>query len=245
MSTIPPPMSPAAPTGLAYVGMVSRIDLLPTEVRERAATRTTRSVMLLLVLLAVVVVAGGFALAFLRSLDAQSALAAAQAQTSALQAQQQQFAGLRGLQQRVALGDAAEQVATATAVDWEQIVGELTSGLPAGAELGAITAEAQSPIQTEAAPGVPLQQPRIGSVKLTATDKHLAALTKWVAALQQDQTFSDVVATTVTGPKGGYVVTLTAYLSPSLTPVPTATTAPTSAPTPAPTPAPTSTGVNG
>jgi len=246
--------SPGGPSEPArrFVGAPARVDLMPAELHEAAATRVIGRVMLLLVVLALVVVGGGYSLAMLRATSAEADLATAQSQTAALRAHQLQFADVQALVARAQLGAAIERVTTGMRLDWQALVGRITAGMPGGTVLGAVTAEAASPIQSAAQSTDPLEHPRIGTIVISVSVANLNTLAGWLDHLQADPTFSDVVTQSIVKPDGGYRVAITLNLAPELTaapaPTPTATPAPTAAsastpvPTSASTPVPTPTG---
>lgn len=205
---------------IAYVGLVARADLLPKEVRDLAARRAGRRLAVLLLILSVAIVGAGYAFVWTLSLSAQLGLSSAQSRTVQLTLQQGEFQSVRDLQSQVSVLAAANRVGSATAVEWVGLVGALTGSMPTDAEVGTLTLSMQSPINAVPPASTPLATPRIGQIQMTASGSDLVPMTVWLDALKADPTFSAIdVASAIDSE--GWVVTLTASVSPTLTAMPT------------------------
>lgn len=226
-------MSSAVGTGgTRYVGAVARVDLLPKEVRDQAAAKQTRRTMLLLIVLALAVVAAGFAAVQLLVATSASDLDAANDQTRQLTEQQAAYQRVRALQAANTQADALNRATTATQLDWDALLAEAFTALPASASIDAIALDSQSPLSEPDQTQSPFGQAAIGSIQASIQSGSIDDLTSWLAAVRADPTFSSVTAlqTQNQASEGGssWQLTATLYISPSVTALPTA--APTNGP---------------
>lgn len=138
------------------------VQLLPPAVRDRVTNAEFRRLMVLLVVLAVVAVAGGVAYGLFRSIQAQDALAAANAETARILAEQETYRADAAVADVVESTHQAQQLVTATEVDWQLLYGELEDRLGSRAEINSFilttpapwTAAPTSPGQLRAVPVV-------------------------------------------------------------------------------------------
>ena len=211
------------------VGAIPRVDLLPGEVREQAAARSTRRVMLLLIVLAVVLVGAGFGGAQFLVASSAAGLDTANQQTQQLISQQSAYARVRTLQAAVQEADALDRVTTATQIDWQAMLSEVLAPLPAAVGVGAIQVDSQSPIDAPSQSQSPFGQAAIGTVAIDLTATDIDALTTWLATMRADQTFASVTALQAQNADGTWHLSATLFISPTVTAL--ATPAPTPAPT--------------
>jgi len=101
------------------------VQLLPPAIRDRAKNRQFRQLMVLLVVLAVAIVAGGVAFGLFRSVSAQDALDAANAETQRLLAEQQQYAEDAAVSDVVDATRQAQELVTTSEVNYFLFVMEL------------------------------------------------------------------------------------------------------------------------
>jgi hypothetical protein len=207
------------PDPITYTGFIARADLLPKEVRDRAAMRGGRRLAVLLIILAAVVVGAGYAFVSTLAVSAELQLAAAQAKTIELNQQQGEYQTVRDLQGEVAIAGSVERVGTATAVGWLDLVNHLVTALPEGADFTALTISVDSPLAAVPVLATPLAAPRIGAIQLTAVGPDLVALTVWLDGLRADPLFSAIDVSEAVDAEG-WRVTVAASVSPSLTALP-------------------------
>lgn len=201
---------------IRYVGLIARVDLLPKEVRQQAAVKAARRLALLFVVLALAIVAAAYVGVSSLALSAQLQLSSAQARTNELNQRQGEYQSVRALEKLVGTADAAARVGTATAIDWTELVGRITGPMPGGAVVQSASIVTQSPITAVAPATSPIATARIGQIQLSAFGADLTALSDWLDVLRADPTFSSIeVASATQG--DGWLVTLTASISPSLT----------------------------
>ena len=194
------------------VGARPRVDLLPPEVRAGQSDRKVRRWFILGALLALVVVVGGYALATLVAVQAQSALDQAQARTDDLLAQQQQYAEVRNVQRQLDIAGAASRVGSSTEIDWADYARKIIAKLPAGVGIVSIDADSATPTAPFQQAAVPLQPARIAGLVLTASSPTLPNISDWLDGLHAIAGVADVVTSTIVTPEGAYLVTLTVHL---------------------------------
>jgi len=195
------------------VGASPRVDLLPPEVRAGQQDRQVRRWFILGALLALVVVVGGYALATLVAVQAQSALDQAQARTDDLLAQQQQYAEVRDVQRQLDIASAATTIGSSTEVDWADYVRKLSAVLPGGATLTAVSVDGATPFEAYPQPTAPLQVARIATLRLTATSPTLPDVSSWIDAMVVVPGISSVAPVSISGSDAGFAVEFEVTLS--------------------------------
>ena len=193
-----------------------RADLLPREILEQAAVRTTRRLVLLLVLLAIAVVVAGYGGASLVRAGSQAELSAAQQRTAELQASQAEFVEVRQLQRTARETSALVAVPEADRLDWAELIEIAVDALPASAIVGTVTFVADTPTSAVEQDAGPFTSPRIGMLELGIHATELETLNAWLDRMRADPAFSQVRMLSVEGPEG-WDATATLSLSPALT----------------------------
>lgn len=145
------------------------VQLLPPAVRDRVKNAEFRRLMVLLVVLAVAAVAGGVAYGLYRSIQAQDALAAANAETARILAEQETYRADAAVADVVEATHQAQQMVTATEVDWQLLYGELEDRLGSRAEVNAFILDT----------AVPWSSARTSPGQLRAVPTVRAALVVW------------------------------------------------------------------
>ena len=194
------------------VGASPRVDLLPPEVRAGQQDRKVRRWFILGALLALVVVVGGYALATVVAVQAQSALDQAQARTDDLLAQQQQYAEVRDVKRQLDVAGAASRVGSSTEIDWADYARKIMAELPAGVGMVSMNADSATPLAAFPQATAPLQPARIAELVLTASSPTLPNISDWLDGLHTIPGVADVTTRTIVAPDGTYLVDLTVHL---------------------------------
>lgn len=186
------------------LGGEPRVQLLPPSVRERERRHAARRMMVLLVVLAVVVVGGGVAFGFLRAVQAEAALAAAQQQTLDILAQQAEFAQGAQVASLVKQTEAAQRQVTSTEIDWLALLTEISNYIPAGTTLAEVAFVSPAPWEPTLIPEGQLRAERIALVNLTLTGPDYVAPANFITAVRMMPGSADAVITGTTFQDGQY-----------------------------------------
>ena len=147
-------------------------------------------------LLAIVI--AGTAAATYVSGQAQEQLLAEQSTTTDLLAEQTQYGEIRTAQARVDLVKAAQQVGASTEIDWKAYLQAVQATLPASVAIESVMVDSATPILMYDQPTVPLQGPRVSTVKFTASSTVLPDVPAWLDGLTTLPGFADALPGTVT-----------------------------------------------
>jgi len=101
------------------------VQLLPPAVRDRTKNREFRRIMVLLIVLSVALVAAGVAFGLFRTIQAQVALDAANAETARLLAEQEIYRADAAVADVVENTHAAQSLVSTTEVDWRALYQEI------------------------------------------------------------------------------------------------------------------------
>lgn len=201
------------PGAAPRIGGAPRVDLLPQSIRDAHRQSKVRRKLLLALAAVSVVVALGAVGSLQLSAAAQAQLEAERAETLRLLTQRGEFAELIAVQERLALGGAAQTVGASPEIDWSGYLGELQKTLPGGVELTAVAMDSASPVQVYEQPTGPLQGPRVATLTFTATSQTLPDVPVWLDALGTLPAFVDAVPNSVTRDDGGtYLVNITMHI---------------------------------
>ncbi len=196
-----------------HVGRAPRVNLLPQSIRDEHRQSKARRRLLVGLGGVTLVVALGVGGALQFSAAAQAELDAERAQTLLLLTERGEFADLIAVQERLALGRAAQTVGAATEIDWSGYLGELRRTLPGGVSLTAVTIDSASPVQVYEQPTGPLQGPRVATLTFTANSRTLPDVPVWLDALRTLPAYVDAVPNSVTRDEGGsYLVNITMHI---------------------------------
>lgn len=196
------------------LGGVPRVSLLPVEVLSAAELVRHRRRL-------AVVVAGAAVLAVLGVVAAEGVSTTAQARLTAATQQQlilnrsvAKFADVVALRKRIALGEAAVQVASATTIDWSEQVRAIESTMPLGYAVKTTAFDGASPVGDYAQGGAVTDRPRVGSIQLGIDTAAVGdEFSIWVRGLRRLPDVADVTATI--SPLGSSSrIDLTVHLSP-------------------------------
>ena len=200
------------------LGATPRADLLPASEREAIRRRPiVRRLILAVSLLALVVVlavAGATALSFF----AQAQLQAERDRSELLLAQQLEFAEARAIDAALTEATNSRLAATSVEIDWESLLAEVRSTLPAGVLLVSVDGEitdGDSPSADAEGGGAdgepePLRQDSVASIRISATSPTVPDVEAWLADLESVTGFAGIAPpTSVVGSEGAsYTVTI-------------------------------------
>lgn len=205
----------SARTGKAelVVGGLPRVDLLPTEIRERERDKVVRRWMIIGAGLTALVVAGIYGLASFVALQVQNELQLAQARTDDLLTRQLQYTDVRVVENELALSRAAARVGSSTEIDWTAYVAAATAALPAGGTITGVAVEGASPLETLTQPTVPLGAGRIATMQLTASFGGVPDYAAWLLSLADIPGSSEVMPGGLTLDENGLVGIATVSLT--------------------------------
>ncbi|KQV26104.1 MULTISPECIES: hypothetical protein [unclassified Microcella] len=205
-------------TETLQLGGTPRADLLPASAREAIRRRPiVRRLVLavgLLALVTVLAVAGATVLAFI----AQAQLQAERDRSETLLAQQQEFADARAIDAALTEATNSRRAVTSAEIDWEALLAEVRSTLPAGVLLVSVDGEITdggAPDSGETADGAdpepePLRQDSVASIRINATSPTVPDVEAWLADLEGVTGFAGIAPpTSVVGSEGAsYTVTI-------------------------------------
>lgn len=194
----------SGPRNELTLGGEPRVQLLPPSVREREKRHAARRMMVLLVILAVVAAGGGVAFGFIRAVQAEAALAAAQQQTLDILAQQAEFAQGARVASLVKQTEAAQRQVTSTEIDWFALLEEITNYIPAGTTRAEVAFVSPAPWEPALIPEGQLRAGRIAAVSLTLVGPDYVAPANFITAVRMMPGFADAVITGTTFQDGQY-----------------------------------------
>lgn len=196
------------------VGGESRVDLLPKEVRLQRKGKIVRRRLNFFVVLTVIIVFGVTLLAYALAQQAQRNLAIEQANTQFLLMQQRKYVEVRQVQKEVDIIQAAEQVGTATEINWEQYLTSVQATLPPNVTLDTINIDSATPFAAYTQATAPLQGARIATLSFTAKSSTLPQVPAWLDALTSLPGYADASPGSVTrNQSGAYSVNITMHIN--------------------------------
>ena len=148
------------------LGGEPRVDLLPPEVLQATKARATRRLLGVAVVAATVLVVGGYGIATLRAVAAQSELTVAQATTVALLDEQAKYSEAALAANLVNASEQTRAVATTNEIVWAQVFDVITAQM-AVAGYWSWSASAPSPWEPALVVDGPLREPRVAQVTVT------------------------------------------------------------------------------
>lgn len=195
------------------LGGEPRVQLLPPSVREREKRHAARRMMVLLVVLALVISGGGTVFAFLRAVQAETALAAAQQRTEEILAQQQEYAEGSRVAALVNQTRAAQQQVTATEIDWLALLAKLAGYLPEGTTQAEVAFTSPAPWEPPLTTDGPLRAERIASVSLVIVGERYGDAASFIDGVRGMPGYADVVITGTTFEDGIYRTSISLSLN--------------------------------
>jgi hypothetical protein len=195
-------------------GGESRADLLPPEVRIHRKAKVARRRLGFVVVLLVVLVLGGTALTRAMAIQAGANLAIERANTQSLLQLQRKYVEVRKVQQQVDLIQAAQQVGSATEINWEDYLRAVQATLPTNVSLGTINIDAATPFAPYLQATAPLQGARVATLSFTAKSSTLPQVPAWLDALVTLPGYADASPGSVTrDDTGSYSVNITMHIN--------------------------------
>ncbi|MEO6944813.1 MAG: hypothetical protein ABI053_08895 [Lacisediminihabitans sp.] len=191
------------------IGGEPRAHLMPPEAALREKERGMRRLSVLLLVLVLVVVGAGYGWAFFQNADAQSALAASNAQTQSLVTQRQKYAKATTVASQVSDITESKALAASTEVLWADLISSVRSSLPAGVLIESATMKARAPWEPELAPAGPLREPRVATITIVISSPTILDATAIVRSLVDVTGFADATPDSVTEADGLYSTSVT------------------------------------
>lgn len=170
-------------TNALIVGGQPRVHLLPPEVTQRKNGRALRRRLGVGVIVAIIVMAVAIGLTTVAMLAAQASLASEQDRANDLVAQQAKYADVTRVQTDVTSIKNSQIIATSQEIAWQPYIKDLQDTLSSGMEITAFAASLDATSATGAVTSVPLQGPRIATLKVSVTSPQ-ASISKWLDDLQ-------------------------------------------------------------
>lgn len=206
----------ATPAGQQLtVGVEPRVSLIPPEVLAGRKAKAVRRSLLWGVLGVVAITIAAIGGTAVLGLQAQLALASAQAQTGELLAEQHQYLEVRKVQDQVALTQAAQQVGASTEIDWKDYLQKVQATLPSDAAMTSVTVDSATPLATYEQPTAPLQGARVATLTFEATSPVLPVVPAWLTSLSTLPGFADATPGSVSLDETTklYTVTITMHIN--------------------------------
>lgn len=196
------------------LGIAPRVSLMPPELGQRnrqlGIQRSLRAVMVLVLVLVLAAIGGAWYLA----LSSTIALGAEINRTATLQTQKQSHQEIREAMNDVALGAAAIQVGGSTEIDLLDYLSKVQASLPEGVRLDVFDIESASIFSLYPQSDIPLEGPRIATLKFTAISPGLPEIPVWLDGLSTLPGYVDAVPGSVDlATEGGYTVNITMHIN--------------------------------
>lgn len=205
-------MSTKVTTKDLHLAAEPRVQLLPAIVKQRERAQRTRRMVVFFVLVAIALAFGGTAFGFLRSVQAQAALAGARDLTVQIQAQQSEYAEAAQTAQLIADTESAQRSVTSNEIDWQKLVAAIATYLPAGTTIREIGLVAPAPWEGLVPPEGELRATGIGTVAVTVASPDLAGASAFVTALYGMAGVADAYITGTARKDGTYLTTISVVI---------------------------------
>ena len=196
------------------IGGESKVDLLPPEYRyQRKARMWRRRVSVYLVLLTIFLI-GCVALLGAQAKQAERDLEIAQANTTYLLSQQKIYGEVRRVQEEVSTIKAAQEIGTATEINWQQYLTSVQATLPKNVAIETIKIDSATPFAPYTQATAPLQGARIATLSFTAISPTLPKVPAWLIALTSLPGYADASpGSVVRNESGTYAVSITMHIN--------------------------------
>ncbi|MBC7724507.1 MAG: hypothetical protein H7146_07135 [Burkholderiaceae bacterium] len=194
------------------IGGSPRVNLLPPAFRAARKDRKVRrrwgagiaATVVMLLLLAVT--------ANIAAVRSEALLSSARNTGETLVNAQVEYAAEVDLQTDLDAHEHVETVVRAADINWAQYIGEVSALLPAGATIRNVTVDSTSPLADFPQPSIPLEEPRVATLAISASAGSLADISGWVAALRALDGFADCAIESITGADGAYQTIVVLHL---------------------------------
>lgn len=196
------------------LGGEPRVDLLPPEIKAARKAKAVRRGLAFGVLGALVVVSAGIVFASWLAAQSQEKLSDAQARTATLLAEQTKYVEVRKVQEAVDTAIDARELGASTEIDWRSYLESIRAILPGDVTIDSVVVDSASPLVPYQAPSAPLQEERIGTLRLTLGSPSLPAVPEWLNMMKTLPGFADATPDSITqSDTGAYVVELTMHIN--------------------------------
>jgi hypothetical protein len=196
------------------VGGESRVDLLPPEVRYARKAKVIHRRLGFLVFLVVILIIGGIALVRAQAIQARANLSMEESNTASLLMQQRKYGEVQKVQNEIHNIQAAQQVGTATEINWEQYLSSVQATLPPNVTLDTVNIDSATPFTPYTQATAPLQGSRIATLSFTAKSSTLPEVPAWLNALMTLPGYADASPGSVTrNDSGTYSVNITMHIN--------------------------------
>lgn len=207
-------MSRASKSQNIVIGGESKVDLLPQEIVVKRQGKVLRRRLGFLVILVAVLVAGVSALVRAQAVQAKIDLAIEQSNAQSILLQQRKYGEVRKIQAQAETIQAAQQVGTATEINWKSYLTSVQATLPPNVSLDSVNIDSATPFATYAQASAPLQGERIATLSFTAISSTLPQVPQWLLALATLPGYSDANPGSVTRTEtGSYSVNITMHIN--------------------------------
>jgi hypothetical protein len=186
-----------------------RVQLLPPLVKQREKARRTRRLLAFAVVVSLGVALAGVAFGYLRSAQAEAALAAERLRTEQIQAEQREYAEAAQKAALVVASEQAQRDVTTNEIDWLELIGEIAAYVPAGAAIEKMGFGSPAPWEPALLPEGELRAPRVALVNLTIASADYALAAAFVREVWKMEGVADVVITGSSIDAGRYLTTIT------------------------------------
>jgi len=178
------------------VGGIPTVHLLPPEVLQRRKSRVLHRRLVAGIGLVAVAALAGTGLAASTTFGSERALADEQMHASALLAQQHKYSDVLSVQSDVTSILAAQKLATAQEISWDDYIDRLRDTLPKKMRIASLTASLDAVFVAAPAVETPLQGPRIATLTVTVTTPQ-KSISDWLDRLRKLPGYVDQAPGTV------------------------------------------------
>lgn len=195
------------------LGGEPRVDLLPPEVRQNERAAATRKLFGIMIVVAVVVMAAGTGLGVLRTMDADSGLAAEQATAAAKALEKTKYLEATTLNSLVAATKEARTVGTSTEVLWANLYNQIAVSLPSGVSIVSTTMTGTAPWAQSTPIGGIMRGDRVAGVALVVASASVIDQTALVRSFAAIPGYANASISSVVQAKDVYSMTISLDLS--------------------------------
>ena len=196
------------------IGGESTVDLLPPEFRHRRKARVLRRRLGVFLGLFAIFLVSCVALLGAQATQAERDLEIAQANTTYLLSQQKIYGEVRRVQEEVHTIQAAQEIGTATEIDWQRYLTLVQATLPKNVAIETIKIDSATPFAPYTQATAPLQGTRIATLSFTAISPTLPQVPAWLIALTSLPGYADASpGSVVRNESGTYAVSITMHIN--------------------------------
>ena len=198
------------------IGGNPQVNLFPKEVQLQRNSKVIRPRLVIAVISLILLVFLGSGLARIQGKSIERKLMNAQSTSRNLLAAQAHYVEVRIIQNEVGTILAAQQVGTATEIDWKKYLNSVQETLPERVTLESVTIDSATPFSIYTQATVPLQGARIATLSFTANSPSLPKVPAWLDALTALPGYADASpGMVVRNDSGTYSVSITMHINQS------------------------------